>query len=1185
MNHKVPQSGTAFPRGLWPWLAVLAVAAALAGAGAALLPGLSQRVDVVIREAVVSAARESGLSVEVGPATLSLPATVRVARVQVGWQEGGQLYLPGVTLGVDLPAAVVHPREPARSLRRIEASGVVIRPGQPDPAPDPGAGSPDQGPLGPTSLSERVAQARQAVLDLLRQLPSGLGWIGSGDNLSWRLEGVWEEPGARPGEWIRTPWRTSGQLRATGAGRLEAEGTLEVGAVRFGFLAVASSEGAIEVRRLTVDQQGLQLSATGSVRLVQGEALDLTVSGSARWAPPLEGLGPLKVDWKAQGAWSPQSLPPFDVTLVTPAVGPEREDWTRLLGGVSATVRLVQGPEGVELARGSLRKGDARGRFSGRVGDAWPHAARIDFEVAGLKPGTDLPWWQPYAVSSLDARGRLSGSAQGPWTVDADVQAPAGRLLDLATSGVMARVSVDLTSGRATVEEMVAAAGSGLLTLGARVLWGPSAPAVAGGLQSLAVLELSGKLEGVASTELLTAARAALRHLYQEPAPEGRSVESPQGDVTGSFDAQIAWIGSSEPPAGAVEEPTRVTLVRARFDGPDGSLQIIQQEPDRFDVQGDLINLGGRALRPWLRSWRGYAAFAGRVEKGILEGRLTVQRLGAGDYELGSLTGAVRFDGERWEASDVQLRGGDVQGELALRVGADLRSGTARFSLRQEPGDGPGAAAEGSLQLDRTKLSLQDVLFTVQGREVARLGGSVPLAVLGADARAGMDVRARMERFPLELVQQLLPAWQIEGGRLTGELALTGTLEAPTASGRLLVQAGRVASRQERLSPLTDLVLELRLDGRHLRLVQGRARSAEGGDLQLAGEAQLAAVWPVRLDPVDVQVEVRRTTLSARPSDSVELHATFTGRLRWAGVLDSGRWPTLSGRLGVSQGRATFWGVTGLGGGSQPLPGAGGQGMVRLPETLDRTEGRPAAARGIPLDITVQADEPVRLEVPAIGGTALAEGAIQITGTTAEPALAGDVVLLQARVRYFGREFAIERGRLSFSPARGLVPEVDLEATTSTPDGPVRVRVQGPTSDASQLRLSAQPEMSRDEILALLLGTPGQGDAASREGWLARINEQLAAWAVGPLEQAVRSALGLDELSLVPGGADGTLRLLAGKYLTPSRIYVRYRRELLQPDGQQELELSFRLRPDLTWTLTWDDAGAFRLGFRWQRSF
>lgn len=1176
MNRDRMGIRAAISRVAWPWLGLLAVVAAMAAAGAALLPGLSHRLDAALHEAAGRIARESGLSVSIGPSALTFPAGVHIAGVRVAWEQGGGVYVPGIRLAVDLPQALAHPTEPVKSVRRIEASGVVIRPGQADPAGQPGPEDADGSPH-PASLSERVAQLRRAVIDLLDAMPAALEWMAPGDVLSWRLDGVWEEPGVKPGEWIRTPWRTSGDLRAGGEGRLEAQGTVEVGGLRCTFVAAATS-GGIEVRRMAVEQPGFELSAVASVERTQGGGLDLSTSGTARWASPMPGAGAFEARWQARGPWTPRALPAVEFAFDSRPARPDAGGWARLLGAASGTLRVVQDAGGVALQDGVLQKRAARGRFSGRVEDAWPHATRIDFEVSGLEPGVDVPWWPPHSVSSVSARGRLSGSVGGGWAVDGEVQAPSGRLLDLAVGGATARVSVDFAAGRAIVDELVTAAGSGLLTLSAQVLWGPSAPVVAGRVPSATSLDLRGKLENLASTELLTAARAALRHAGVATAPAGPPAREPRGDVTGSFEARLAWLDTG---AGGAGMPG-VILDHARFDGPDGTLSVVQQEPGRYALQADLVNLGGRALRPWLEPWRGYAAFSGELRQGVLQGRLAVRSLGVGGFELGDLVAPVSYAGGYLEAPGAQLAGGEVEGALTLRLRLDLGEGTARFRLGQRRGVAPGAAAEGALELSGPALTLRDVLVSVQGREVARLDGRIPLPGPGGGPGEAMDVRARMERFPLELLAQLLPSWRVEGGRLSGELALTGPPQAATASGRISLMADRMTAPGDRLTPLTGLALELDLKGRTVRVVRGRVGSAEGGEVRLSGGATLASVLPLRFDPVDLRAEVVDATLGARPSDTLELHGTLAGQLRWAGVLGGGNWPTLSGELGVVRGRAVFWGITAAGSGG--AAGAGRE-MVRLPEVLERAEGRPAAAPGIPLDIAVVAREPVDLEVPALGGRALAEGRLHLTGTTRSPALEGEMTLSQARLRYFGREFAIERGRLTFSPSRGVLPELDLEATTGTPEGPVRVRAQGTGTDPTQLRLTAQPEMTREQILALLLGGPAPADGTSQESWLSRINEQLAAWAMGPLEEAVRTALGLDELILLPGGEEGTLRLLAGKYLTPSRVYVRYRRELLQPAATQELELAFRLRPDLTWTLWWDDRGTFRLGLNWQRSF
>ncbi|MEW6048586.1 MAG: hypothetical protein AB1609_19285, partial [Bacillota bacterium] len=529
---------------MWPWALGAAALLALMAAGAAMLPALNERLEAAVKQALDSAANGSRLSVQVERTAVTLPSSVRMERVKLAFNDGSQVFMPDITVGVNLPVVLTSPFKPGRAVRRVEADGIVVRPigaapdassnGQAGPEP---SGSPDAA-AGPSTLRELVARGRQVVLDVLEQLQGqGLAWLQAGDSISWRLDGVWEEP-AGGDNLIRTPWRTAGELRGVKPGTIEAEGTLSIGAVQSTFLAVAQG-GRVEVKRLSIDQQGLRLSGKFATQVDATGSLTLAASGTVEWSR-WDRLPPLKISFQTGGPWTEEALPPIDVTAEAKAPRPGDEGWPLYLGGATASARVVQRKDFVEIGQGAFRKGDARGRFTGRIEDAWPFRTLVSFEAGGLKPGVDLPWWDAYAVRTLDMRGTLTGSAAGPWKVDGELQAPAGRFLDLAASGVAARVSADFTAGEAAVQELVAATGSGLLTLSARVLWGPSAPAVAAGkLPSEVVVDLSGRIEGLASTEVLTAAQAGLRSIRGERPPKKRSV-SPAGEVTGDFEAQIA---------------------------------------------------------------------------------------------------------------------------------------------------------------------------------------------------------------------------------------------------------------------------------------------------------------------------------------------------------------------------------------------------------------------------------------------------------------------------------------------------------------------------------------------------------------------------------------------------------------------------------------------------------------------
>lgn len=1188
------------PRVPWRWPLALAGVLSLALAlGWWVLPRVSGELNRRVTIALASALEGSDQPVSIGKVALAFPPGIRVEPVQVELDDEGSVFAPDVTIGVDVSSALRDYTHPERAVRRVEADNVVIRStAQISDAHQPeGSLAQEDGASAPVSIASSLQRAREAILGALawvRENQASIEWMRPGDALSWSLGGVWEEV-LTGGERVQggTRWSTQGELRRAADGSLVAEGTITFGALRASFLGSVGSD-RLELRRLAAEHEGLKLAAQGTAGLSSPSGdLILDVSGDVQGARTGQ-VPEWKVSFSTAGSWTEQGLPPLRVTVhalgsAAPA-SPERL-WPDHLVGASGAFTALLDDRTVQIRDGRLTKGHARGRFSGTVSEGWPFQTRIAVELTGLVPHEDVPWWTGHEVPSVDARATVSGSADGPWTVAAQVQAPAGRLLGLAAGGLSASVHVDLGAGRVEVKPVTAAVGSGVLTLGAVAEW-PSggAPSIdveipEGSLPSSMVLDLSGSLESITSTETAT----AIASLFGSDAPGRPEGTQPQGEVTGRFDMRLAW-----PTDGS---KGGLCVVTARFDGADGSIDASYEGPDTYTVSADLLDLGGRALRPWLSGVQGHARLDATLQQSQLRGQARVEELTVAGQRLGTLVVPFKADlaARAWQVDEARLEGGAVVGSATARLDLAQWMGQARLQLAQGEGLAPGAAATGDVTIQPDGLRLDRARIDVKGVEVASASGMLPIEWPGRPpSNGGIQVEVRVTRFPLEFFDEFVPAWEVRGGRLTGQLAVTGRLDAPAAQGVLRVQADQVRPRDGTMTSLDDVRLEINIIGGQLQIVAAEARPQGGGTLNLSGAAHLASIWPLVLDPVDLRLRATNATISGRPVDALELSGTYHGELRFAGAFGPDRWPALSGAVQVRGGRVLIWGAGGwLAGGAAgdgTLPGGrmGVQPAPSLPGPRGSpgTEGRPAVSPGVPLDVTIEATDPVQLDVPAIGGSGLAEGTLLLTGTTASPALEGQIRLSQARLRYFGREFRVDAGTLTFSRARGVFPEVDLEASTSTPDGPVQVEIRGDASDVSRLKLSSQPAMTREELLALLLPPrqPSPGDP-----WVERVNEQLAAWAMDPLERAAREALGLDELWIVPSTSDrGGVWLSLGKYFAPSRVYVRYGRSLLGSGPSQEFDLSFRLTPQLTWRAIWSDQGgegSWQLGLRWQWSF
>ena len=1180
--------------------AVLAVAAL-----AVAWPVLQQRFSSVATRMVREALERDAGGWSVGRVRVTLPATVQVEAVRGRLDRAVELEARSVRLGVDVTAVArsAYSGEPVQqAVRHVEARGLVIRPQDgPEGGSPPGAGGDwgaaagghGAGASGATPSPEATLSGlRQAVLWLLRDGPSVLGlWVAPGEELTWNLEGLWiahdrAEPQA---------WRSQGRLSRGPDGTFEVEGTLAVAGGGQLRLAGRLRPGQLAVKAAHVEHPAMAASAAGML-VASGDGgvrADLTAELQARrW--PLAGPGPSVARVRLQGAWPDGGLPPATVTVTLARPQAPDAGWWSYLDGGLAEARLEWRDGRVRVFDGRWQRGRARGTFSGHVVPQAPFALSLQFELWGLTPGTDVPWWSAYEVASVAARGRLEGPLAAP-VLTAELQAPPGHLGGVPAGTATALLEVDFAAGRLRFQDLQAPISTGQLTASGEVLWGSAAAGGPGAEGAAVRLRSSGRVSKASSLDAAAlVARLAGREVPGVTAgtpapggpaagrrPGGQMTAAVAGELTGGFEVEAVWRAEGGRLAGRLQ--------RLTFDGPDASVSV-EANPDGHRVVAELVNLAGGLLEPWLPRVRGFARFEGRLRDGGIAGQLSVRELAISDFSLGELTAPVELSDGWLRSRGVRLRGGEVEGQadVALQM-APCLCGRVQLSLTSSDPTLP-ASLDGALTVEEAATRVERLVLALEGRPVVTAEGTLPGT--GASPERSLDMRLVIQGLPLELARRWLPSGQFRGGQLTGQLQLSGTPESPSARGTLELQA-EALEFPTFPGRLEDLRVAVAVQGRQLTLALGQARTPGGGRITASGEAQLASLWPVRLQPVNVVAVLDGARLAGRLGSPVELEGVWAGRVELSGSLTEEQSPRLQGEVTVQRGRMVLWreGFAGA------LLGAlSGTPRARVPAPpAFPSEGGPAGAPaggrppgtdapGLGLHLRLRTRDPVRVEVPALGGSGLLEGAVTLVGTTEKPALEGELLLHQAQLRYFGREVRVERSRLVFSRTRGLWPGIDLTARAVGPSGPVTLRARGEPGDPAGLELTSQPPLPPDELARLLLPSP-PARPEDRAAWLEAVNEQLAAWAVAPVRDAVRQALGLDELWLVPAGSEESWRLRVGKLFDPTPIYIRYGRTLRGDAAHQELEVQSRLGPRLSVGAVWSEDAGMRLGVAWEFQF
>ncbi len=718
--------------------------------GPAAAPELSLRVR---GDALALAGRPLGLEAEAGYVSGRLwvaPLVLRSGRGQAtlsgrlpltaadAWDLAGEVdaldLAPALAMaGLDASAPatgslrVTGPRdEPAASLSLAAEARI---------APSGGGNAPRAEPDVRLELEARSAGARVELARLDAQLAGGrVSGSGRYDAASGTGTGGFELSGLA---WERLPLLPPAARRVTGTlgGRLALGG------------ATAAPAGELQ---LTLAEPRLDGAPLPPLALAaRSDGRELRVTGTSGPAEVLTGTGRLEADWPLRLALDAKALPWAAVVAAFPALVQARAE-AQGAGSVSLDLPL-RDPAALRYATRDLA-------FSGRVrGLEWRvprfslSGSREALEVEGLRLEAGAAW--------LGVSGRAGLTASSPFDLDVE-----GRLDFEALDPALPARALD---------------GDGTLKL--HVAGSADAPQLDG---TLRLVDVRGRYEGARVQDLDAEARFSGRELRID------SLHARVLGGTASASGGLALFGDrgpSKPLAFAIEDVDLARLVNRE-------LRDAAESPSLFvSLEGEL-----RAAAPALESVSARGRLT-RFESRSVEGTLALEAPAAWSFEGGVLAAEpVRLGGPLGALEARLARSAGAAGgvyEAALAGALDLRaispflagtsvSGPARIDLRARHG-GEGVRLDGSIQVEKGRVSLDDLNFVASGLDgaVRFAGDRVELqatAVSGDGnlrAEGGMtlgpsfmgpaDVSLTAERIPLSYPPGLR-------GRASGRLRLSG---------------------------------------------------------------------------------------------------------------------------------------------------------------------------------------------------------------------------------------------------------------------------------------------------------------------------------------------------------------------------------------------------------------------------
>jgi translocation and assembly module TamB len=448
-----------------------------------------------------------------------------------------------------------------------------------------------------------------------------------------------------------------------------------------------------------------------------------------------------------------------------------------------------------------------------------------------------------------------------------------------------------------------------------------------------------------------------------------------------------------------------------------------------------------------------------------------------------------------------------------------------RYDLRWADAGVAQTASVGLTSVDVTATgTFQNGTVTVDTRLSG--GGGIALSGGGSVSLAG-DKPLNLKfngRLPFSILSgQLAAQGFILEGTGTVDVAIGGTAAAPAITGTVSSSGARLVDVRRNLA-VTNLAANVSFDGQSANISRLSGQLSGGGTVSVQGSVGIA---PGSGFPADLRI----TLAQAVYADGNLFAATADGALTVTGPLTAG--PVLGGRVTLTKAAITV--------------------PARLPTSLAEVDVRhknappkvlrqmkilqPESAEGTsePIALNLQVSAPNGIFVRGRGIDAELGGDLTITGDARAPIVAGGFDMRRGRIVILAKRLDFTSGDITFGG--GLVPVLNLEATTTSAQTTIIVKVTGVANDPT-ITFSSAPALPQDEVLArLIFGQSMSRLSPLQIAQLADAVTQLAGGGSTSLLETLRSNLGVDDLD-INTDETGQTTVSVGRYLN-NRTYLQ----------------------------------------------
>ncbi len=474
---------------------------------------------------------------------------------------------------------------------------------------------------------------------------------------------------------------------------------------------------------------------------------------------------------------------------------------------------------------------------------------------------------------------------------------------------------------------------------------------------------------------------------------------------------------------------------------------------------------------------------------------------------------------------------------------------------------------------------LADLELSGLGKTPFKAGGSIPAHISLKPFAFHMDKSGRLEaklQGILNLaVLQTLPAMDNQSlrGLVNVDMGIEGSLEKWELNGGVTLDKGRYENVEQGVL-LDQIQLKMSAEGRILELTRLTATDGGTGTISLNGRTDVDPPFKT-----EIAVALKQATLLRQEN----LTVTAGGNLDLKGNKDR---MDLTGEINLERTEIA-------------IPKRFPPDVTVIPVTIINDPAAEASEKsnskkgGTLIQLNLGVNIPDKCFVRGRGLDVEFKGRLTVQGPADNPVVRGTLNVVRGTFLCLSRTFKVISGQIAFDGATPPVPFLNINTQVNAGEITAQVDVSGP-ADAFKLKLSSQPPLPQDEIMAQILFGQSVAKLNTFQALQLAYSVNELAGGYGPdIIGKTRGFLGLDRLDFSGGdenkksnsSSDDSSNgpsVTLGKYVS-DRVYVGVEQDLT--DNKQDVIVDVNITPNFTVESKAGTKSGAGLGFNWNYDY